>query len=338
MLYIFYGQDEYSIYAALEEIKKGLGDRSLLDINTTVLDLQQLSLEKVKGASETVPFMAPNRLVIIKDLMFCFEPRPRAESQSRSNRSEKKMEEYRTIVEYLKKIPESTVIVLIDTRDDNQQIRAGNYALKELSPKARVKNYTPLKANELRHWIQKYLVERGSSASSTAIALLMEFIGSDLRVMASEIDKLLLYISGKTINEEDVKAVVGYAHEFNIFNLVDAVLEFQASTAEESIEQLLLKGTTPAHLLVMLARQLRTLVRAKEMKDSGMPDAEIQSKLGIAYSFAWNKTQKQVARHSLERIIAIYQKLLETDLAIKTGRYHEELALNMLIAELCYSG
>ncbi|GAI43191.1 unnamed protein product, partial [marine sediment metagenome] len=39
--------------------------------------------------------------------------------------------------------------------------------------------------------------------------------------------------------------------------------------------------------------------------------------------------------YPLGRIKEAYHKLLEADLSIKTGKYEGELALNILIAELC---
>jgi len=54
--------------------------------------------------------------------------------------------------------------------------------------------------------------------------------------------------------------------------------------------------------------------------------------------FSLRKTLEQAGRYPLERIIDVYHKLLEADLAIKTGKYEGELALNILIAELCQRG
>jgi len=39
--------------------------------------------------------------------------------------------------------------------------------------------------------------------------------------------------------------------------------------------------------------------------------------------------------YTAARIKEVYHQLLEADLCIKTGRYEGELALNILIAELC---
>jgi DNA polymerase III delta subunit len=47
------------------------------------------------------------------------------------------------------------------------------------------------------------------------------------------------------------------------------------------------------------------------------------------------KTLEQAGGYSLQRLKEGYHKLLETDLSIKTGKYGGELALNILIAELC---
>jgi len=73
----------------------------------------------------------------------------------------------------------------------------------------------------------------------------------------------------------------------------------------------------------------RELVRQKKTRD------EIQSRLGLTSEFALRKTLAQAERYPVERLREAYHKLLEADLSIKTGKYGAELALNILIAELC---
>ncbi|MDD5083241.1 MAG: hypothetical protein PHU08_07720, partial [Dehalococcoidales bacterium] len=64
------------------------------------------------------------------------------------------------------------------------------------------------------------------------------------------------------------------------------------------------------------------------------PEAEIRSKLGLLSDFVWQKTVEQAGRYPLERIKEFYRRLLATDLAIKTGKYKDDLALDILVAEL----
>ena len=47
------------------------------------------------------------------------------------------------------------------------------------------------------------------------------------------------------------------------------------------------------------------------------------------------KVLEQTNKYPMRQIINVYHKLLEADLSIKTGKYDGELALNILIAELC---
>jgi DNA polymerase-3 subunit delta len=88
----------------------------------------------------------------------------------------------------------------------------------------------------------------------------------------------------------------------------------------------------------MLDRQFRMIIRARELKNQGTPETEIQHKLGLFSEFALRKTLEQAGRYSLPRLKEVYRRLLETDLSIKTGRYDGELALNLLVAELCQRG
>ena len=173
------------------------------------------------------------------------------------------------------------------------------------------------------------------SGSFNEIDLFVEHSGRDFGM-----DKQKLIGDGVVtgFGKIDGRPVCVYAQDFNVYNMVDAILELKVSTAERSLQQLLQTGTAPAYLLVVLARQIQRLVRVKEMKNGGLGDTEIQNKLGITLPFLWRKVSEQAGRHSLQRLIAIYYKILETDLAIKTGRFDAELALNVLVAELCSKG
>jgi len=112
-------------------------------------------------------------------------------------------------------------------------------------------------------------------------------------------------------------------------------MEFKANEAESLLQQLMDKGATATYLLSMLYRQMRLIVRARDMKRQGIKEADMRQRLGVASEYVVKKTLEQAARYSMPRIKQVYQQLLETDIAIKTGKYSEELALNILIAELC---
>jgi len=333
LLYILLGQDDFSLRQSLEEIKRGIGDQTLLAANTTTLDGQQATVDQLRTVCETVPFLAEKRLVIVKGLLERFEPKSKPRRPKKSTSASNQQNEYKSLVAYISKIPDSTMLVLVDGR-----IRSDNPLLRELSAKAKVMSFPRLSGTRLRQWIQRRVMEEGGSISPQAVDLMAKLVGSDLWIMSNEINKLILFTSGHRIEEENIKTVVSHTQESNVFAMVDAILEFKAGTAEESLQQLLQRGAAPAYLLVMLSRQVQMIVRTKELGKQGKSKIEIQNRLGLTSEFALNKTLEQADRYPLERLKDIYHKLLEADLAIKTGKYDGELALTILIAELCQRG
>ncbi len=330
MLYILSGADDFSLGQSLEEIKRSLGDQAALATNTTTLESQQVTVDQLRTVCESAPFLAERRLVIIKGLLERFEPKGRPSHQTKAKKVSKQRDGHETLGAYISTIPDSTVLILIESG-----IKGNNPLFKMLSGKAVVKSFPLFKPAELRQWIEKRVAEQGGSISTQAVTLLMRLVGSNLWIMTSEIDKLVLFASGRRIEEEDVKAVVSYAQQVNIFAMVDAIVEFKAGVAEKLMQQLLQRGATTAYLLVMLSRQIRMIVRARELRSQRKSEAEIRNRLGVTSEYVVRKTLEQANRYSLPRLKQVYGQLLEADLSIKTGKYEGELVLNILVAELC---
>jgi DNA polymerase-3 subunit delta len=330
LLYILQGEDDFSLNRALGEIKKGLGDPSMLATNTTILEGQNVTPGELRMVVETAPFLAEKRLVIVQGLLGRFESQNKTPRRSKkSPPSNGRENDAKSFAAAMADLPESTVLVLTDGR-----IKNANPLLKIISG-AKVMSFPLLRGDVLRQWINKEAAVQGADMSPPALDLLARLVGGNLWIMSSEINKLALFALGRRIEVEDIKAVVSSAQEANVFAMVDAIMEYKAGVAENLLEQLLQHGASPAYLLVMLSRQLRLVVRAKELRRQRKPDAEIQSRLGLKSEFPFRKTLEQAQRYPLERLKLVYKRLLEADLSIKTGRYDGGLALNLLIADLC---
>jgi len=329
-LYILTGQDDFSLRLSLEEIKKGLGDPALLATNTTTLDGQQLTLDQLKTVCETLPFLAEKRLVIVNGLLERFEPKGKPRREKKSKKATEPQNDHEPFSACISNMPESTILVLVDGK-----IGGNNPLFNKISQKAVIKSFPVLTGDRLRQWIQKRVKETGGSVSPQAAESLARLVGGDLWIMSNEISKLVSYTSGRRIEEEDVRTVVSSAQEANVFIMVDAILEFKLGVAEQLLQQLLQRGAAPAYLLVMLARQLRIIFQVKELKSQRKSRIEMQNILSIKHDFVLRKASEQADRYPWGRLREVYNKLLEADLAIKTGKYDGELALDILLAEIC---
>jgi DNA polymerase-3 subunit delta len=331
VLYIIIGEDDFSIHQELEKIKKSIGDPSALLSNTTVIEGGQVTPEQLSAACGTVPFLADKRLVIIEGLFERFESK-RKNSKKKASNSSQELEKYKPLSEIMKNLPPFTELVLI-----SGDIKASNPLLSELSSVATVKKFPLMKFNQLNQWVEKRVALRGNGIgiSKAALELLVRLVGSDLWTMSNEIDKLILFTDGRSIEEADVQVVVSNAQEASIWRLIDAVMESRVGLAQQLLQQLFKQGMAPAQILVMLSRQVRIIFLVREMRNHGRSRGDIQTKLGLTHDFALQKAWQQADKYTLGRLKEVYHKLLDADISIKTGKYdNPELALDVLITEL----
>jgi DNA polymerase III subunit delta len=335
LLYILWGEDRFTIEEGLQIIKNGLGDMSMLAANTSVLDGAKVTAGELKAVGEAVPFLSQKRLLIINGLLERFEPRDKSSRPKRAENQNNKSSEVSGFIDCLKGMPDSTITVLLDFIESSKKALQNNALFQAISPSSEVKAYPFLKGTKLSQWIESRISSKGGSISHQAVNLLIENIGGDLFTLSNEVNKLTAYTAGRMIEEKDVRHLVCASREADIFTLVDAVMDRRAGAAEQILEKLMQSGVVPQQILAMLARQVQMLIQVKELKKARRPSAEIQTRLGIFSAFVWDKLSVRSEKYTLPKLITIYRCLLETDLAIKTGKFEGDLAVNILVADLC---
>ncbi len=331
MLYILYGKDDFSLSQALESLKKEKAPPDTLAANISTFEAQQLSLSELIGACSAVPFLSPVRIVIVKGLLGLFEGvQGRGREKGRpSKKASTGLDEWEQLANYVKEMPSTTILILVDSGD----IGRDNRLLKLLSPLAEVRAFPQPGRGQVSRWVYSRVREEGSAISPKAVDLLIELVGYDLWVVNGEVDKLLSFTQGRQITEDDVRQVSSFAREVSIFSLVDAVLEGEKRQAQVMLWKLLREGVSPSYILTMIARQLRLIVLAKELKE-GKFGSEVRNQAESVSEYSLKKALEQARQYSFERVKGVFEKLLEADVAMKSGKYDGDLALELLLAEI----
>ncbi|MDO8531703.1 MAG: DNA polymerase III subunit delta [Dehalococcoidia bacterium] len=327
MLYVLHGEDAYSRRQALEAIRTGLGPADALITNTTVLDGASVSVSQIKQACETVPFLSSHRLVIVEGLLERFEERNTDRRRGRKGGASADSAEWVPFAEYLPTVPPTTVAVLVDGELKR------NPLLRALSKAAQAQEFRPLRFDALLGWIGERVAHQGGTIEPQAARLLAELVGPDLWQITQEIDKLLTFTRGDPVREADVQALVSNARDANVFSLVDAVMDRRSALALRLLEHLLGQGENPTRLLGMVARQARLVLLAQDLQARSVPAADMGRRLGIHSEYPLRKTLEQARAVPPRRAIVLLERLLETELAMKTGRLDEGAALHILVAE-----
>ncbi|MNP22449.1 DNA polymerase III subunit delta [compost metagenome] len=172
--------------------------------------------------------------------------------------------------------------------------------------------------HQLPQWINQRLQQAGLSAQRDAVDLIAARVEGNLLAAAQEIEKLKLLAEGSQITVETVQAAVADSARFDVFGLVDAILNGEAAHALRMLEGLRGEGVEPPVILWALARELRQLAGLAQQFSQGVP-------LDKAFSQArppiWDKRRplvsKALQRLSAQRWAQLLQDAQRIDAQIK---------------------
>ena len=284
MLHIYYGVDDFSMNEALERLKAQAGPQDVLDANVTRGQASAFSPQQVQAQCSTVPFLASKRMVIVEGLLSLFEGR---RSSRRGRGGQDAASEWLALADYVPAMPPSTDLVLLDGA-----VRRGNSLLAKLAPLGEVTEFPALRGARLNRWIQDRASASGCAISGEGVRMLSELVGGNLWTLNSEIEKLSLYCNGRRADAEDVRLLVPFANEVNVFNAVDAIMERRFSDAVRAMRRLMEGGATGPYIVAMVARQVRLLLLARDLEDAGVPQSQMGERLGLASDWLLGKLRR----------------------------------------------
>lgn len=330
MFFVFHGPDEFSRAEAVARLQERLGDPTMASLNTTYLDGRKSSFEELRHACDSIPFMSKQRLVIAQGFLSRLQSQQQKRAAKSSEEKAGKKGDLERLLEYLPGLPETTLLVFVE----EEALDEKHPALKLSGVQAR--NFITPEKGALQRWIVERAAGKGGKIEPRAASALESFVGGNLRLLDQELDKLLGYVGGdRPVREDDVHLLTPYVRETNIFGMVDAIRDRDGGKAISLLHQLLDEGKASLPLFNMIVNQFRTLIQVRELAEQGRDRQEVARILKL-HPYAAQKSLEQARRFSPEQLRSAYFRLLETDLAIKTGQMSDLLALDVLILELCH--
>ena len=331
--HVIYG-DSFLVPKRLAALEAETIPGGMLDANRHRYQGSQIQPGELLSVANALPFLDTHRLIVVEGLLTSTESRGgRRRGARRDTAADSAAGAWRAVVEAIPGLPPTTVLVFVDG-----PLPAANPLLRALRPVCQVEELTAPNGEALARWIKETVERKGAAISPAAIRSLSDLVGRDLWTLDQELEKLSLYATGREINENDVRAMVAQVREASIFAAVDAMIDGRATMALRLLHQLKEDGREAPYIIGMVERQLRLLALARDSLDKGVPVPEIGGRLGVSSDFVIRKTLEQARRHPWGDIVWRYNRLLETDLAIKQGQLEPELALELLVGEQGASG
>ncbi len=305
MIIFLYGKDSYRINQKIKEITKGYEVKNPSGLNLINLDLAENRLEDFFESAKSSSLIPEKKLIILKNAF-------KADSEA--------------LLKFLKSQnlnERDDVILLIIAFSDFDKNELFEYLIKKPN---QVQNFKPLKAYEVKSWAKQFSNSLGIDLAGEALDFLISNCGLDLWRLDCEIRKLADFRIKGVVGRSQVEELVVPGANYNIFRLTDALAKKNKKKALEALYAALDNGEKPTELLGLLAWQIRNLLRFKSN-----PDKSSDLKL---HPFVLEKIRESARFFSVDELSAILSKIIDLDLAFKTGDLNEKTALSLLIAEL----
>jgi DNA polymerase-3 subunit delta len=210
---------------------------------------------------------------------------------------------------------------------------------------------------------QKLLESCGKKMSPAAWNALGRKTGFDFRRSMSELGKLISFVGDRTlVDKEDVEEAVGRTKEDDIFALTNALSEKNQLAALDALKNLLDQGNPHMLILTMISREIRLLLQARTLVDSGklpkfshsMEYGTFQNVLypafnalntsgvkreGLIFSqhpYSVFNALRNCVRFTTGRLIALTEELLNLERSLKTsGTSNPRLLLENFLIKSC---
>ncbi len=311
-LYLLFGAENFlrdrAAHAIADEVLK---DAALREFNESSFDLASVDVQQAMAAAEQLPMMASRRVVRI------------------TNFGKLREADEEALLRYIGRPAESSVVIFVaDELDKRRKLT------KTMLSECTSIEFTSFTDTELTKWIEARLKELKVEADVRVLGQIVALVGSDIRTLNNEIDKLATAAIGTgRISMEMVESLVGRSRELSNFDLSDHLIARDRKRALQTLHRILDDGAEPVMLIGLIASNYHRLALAKELMSRGAPNQEVYRQVGMPYGKReeFLATARRTDASSLARNL---KRIAAADLAIKTSQATPRLQLEMLVCEL----
>lgn len=312
-IYLLFGKEHYLLKENRERLLKALGVTDRKDMNFTLLSEKEFNVPTLISDSDTLPFFADRRVILVEESGYF-----------KGNKKEKDR-----LVKYIPDIPETTVIVFVESEVDKR-----DKLYKAVTKNGTAEEFVIGDQNEMLRWIGGRLSADGIQMRRDAWNEFYLRCGSSMDLMDAEYQKLSAYCwEKKQIEKSDVEAICANASETKIFALSDAISERNAARVFDVYHDMLRQNEKAPGILALIQRQLMQLYDLKIMDKDGVSFADKKKNLGISYDFIIRKLETYQKRFKEDELRRLLRKAADYEEDFKSGRIEDSIAVELLLNE-----
>jgi DNA polymerase III subunit delta len=227
-VYYFHGDDDFLKEQTVRDLVAAAVDPSTRDFNLDIRAAAELDAETLGSLVGTPPMMAERRVVVVRDVAAL-------------------RKDVRAVLDrYVKEPASDVLLILVAPAGEKAKVD------KALEARAATMEFAPLTGDRVPRWITHHVeTVLGATITPEAAELLQQATGNELAALAAELDKLVSYAGGGTIDEAAVADVVGVRRGETLGDFLDRVAARDAAGALALLPHILAQPKTSAVSIVM---------------------------------------------------------------------------------------
>jgi DNA polymerase III subunit delta len=314
-VYLWYGEEEFLVRRELARLEEWLEQRGDLAAKIA-MEASDTPLAEVLTQARSPQLWGGRQLLIVWQV-----------ERYRSD-------EVAQLEKYLQAPARQTMLLLIAPGLKHKDVQAHRVWRQLLEQEAAL-GFPRLREGDLPGWLQQEAKRQGKNLAPGAARQIVEAAGQNLLELHQELEKLILFAGGEaTITVAHIAKLSSHSRSHTIFELVEALGQSQPDKALKVLARLLELGEHPSKIVVMLARQIRLLMRTREGLKRNLNAVELAKELGVP-KFSAEKLQRQARDFRVAQLKSQLIRLHEADQQIKTGMAVPRLLLEKVILDLC---
>lgn len=312
--YLFLGDEDFTKKKAAGLLIQKLISPGLENFNLNYLDAEEAGISDIINLAYTVPVGSPRRLVIVKEV--------------------KKFELWQRnqLADWLPKIPASTCLVLTAS-----ELSEKEKLYETISHLGVMVQFAELKGISLAKWINEQFAAHKKKIDSEAIEFLEATVGNDLNFLSKEIEKIVAYVGqNERVTKHDIEKVTAGGERWNVYQLIDQILQKDTSQALNTLEEILLWGEAPSRINYAISDHFIGLLRTKSYPQKDWPGLVEYLGLDKRRSFVAQRYSQQARKFSQPQLEKAVELLYQTELDLRSNLSSPKIILEVLVYNLAH--
>jgi DNA polymerase-3 subunit delta len=211
-VYFFMGDEPYYIDRITDFMLETILTDAEKEFDLSIVYGKDVTMRDVISLARQYPMLAKHRVVLLKEAQ--------------------EVKDMDNLSLYLQKPMPSTVLII---NHKNGSIDRRKKVATDIEKTAVLYESKKIYENKLPGWIQTYARTKGYGIDDRTAELLADSLGSDLGLIAGELDKLMIYMpkDEKRITAELVERNIGISKEYNDFELQNAIINKEVLKANK---------------------------------------------------------------------------------------------------------